>query len=305
MVNLFRKGTFMLDFRMETFLAVCRYMNFTHAATSLGLTQPAVSQHIKYLEKKYSSQLFIRESKRLLLTSAGEILLSALKTMKSDENLLKERMQKSISLKKSLTFGVTMTIGEYAIVPELSLYIKKHPDTDFHIHYGNTETLLSSIRDGSVDFAIIEGDVTGDNYETIVYRSEEYIAAASAYHKFSHPVKTLKDLTDERLLIREPGSGTRSIFEKILSLKNLSVKDFRQIAEIESIHTIVSLLSHDCGISFLYKAAVKDEISSGQIIQIPLSDFMMTHDFTFVWNKNSIFSDEYKAVLNELLQLRS
>ena len=41
----------MLDFRMETFLTVCKYMNFTHAAEALGLTQPAVSQHIQYLEK--------------------------------------------------------------------------------------------------------------------------------------------------------------------------------------------------------------------------------------------------------------
>ncbi len=43
----------MLDFRMETFLTVCEYMNFTHAAEKLNLTQPAVSQHIKYLEKEY------------------------------------------------------------------------------------------------------------------------------------------------------------------------------------------------------------------------------------------------------------
>ena len=43
----------MLDFRMDTFLSVCHYMNFTHAAEHLNLTQPAVSQHIKYLEQKY------------------------------------------------------------------------------------------------------------------------------------------------------------------------------------------------------------------------------------------------------------
>ena len=48
----------MLDFRMETFLTVCEYMNFTHAAEKLNLTQPAVSQHIKYLEKEYDSPLF-------------------------------------------------------------------------------------------------------------------------------------------------------------------------------------------------------------------------------------------------------
>lgn len=85
----------MLDFRMETFLKVCEYMNFTHAGEALNLTQPAVSQHIKYLEKKYDSPLFIRDKKRLLLTPAGEILRSALETMRNDENTLKKHIKKT------------------------------------------------------------------------------------------------------------------------------------------------------------------------------------------------------------------
>ena len=61
-VNTSAKGeTIMLDFRMETFLTVCNDMNFTHAAEHLNLTQPAVSQHIKHLEKTYGTELFIRD----------------------------------------------------------------------------------------------------------------------------------------------------------------------------------------------------------------------------------------------------
>ena len=67
----------MLDFRMDTFLSVCLYMNFTHAAEHLNLTQPAVSQHIKYLEQKYEATLFKRDKKKLGLTTDGEILRSA------------------------------------------------------------------------------------------------------------------------------------------------------------------------------------------------------------------------------------
>ena len=128
----------MLDFRMETFLTVCHYMNFTHAAEALHLTQPAVSQHIRYLEEKYEAPLFYREKKKLSLTPAGELLLCTLETMQNDENTLKKRMQESLSRKKILTFGVTMTIGEYAILPSLASFIKSHPDMDLHIRYGNT-----------------------------------------------------------------------------------------------------------------------------------------------------------------------
>ena len=60
----------MLDFRMETFLAVCRYMNFTRAAEKLNITQPAVSQHIRFLEKHYNTKLFRYEGKKLELIKA-------------------------------------------------------------------------------------------------------------------------------------------------------------------------------------------------------------------------------------------
>ena len=78
----------MLDFRIETFLKVCEYMNFTHAAEALCMTQPAVSQHIKYLEEKYETPLFIRDKKKLTLTPAGEILRSTLETMRNYENTM-------------------------------------------------------------------------------------------------------------------------------------------------------------------------------------------------------------------------
>ncbi len=290
----------MLDFRMETFLTVCKYMNFTHAADALNLTQPAVSQHIKYLENKYGSELFIRDKKKLILTPAGEILRSALETMRNDENTIKKRMQESLLGKKVLNFGVTMTIGEYAIVPSITKYIKNHNDTDFHIKYGNTQTLLSYLYDGSIDFAVVEGYFKKDNYNTRVFKKEEYIAVCSSEHKFKRPIKFLKDLESEKLIIREQGSGTRAILTKTLTLNNMSTSDFSNLIEVENIHTIVSMLCADCGISFLYKSAVEEEIKNGKLKQIPLADFKITHDFTFIWNKDSIFSKEYEQIFEEL-----
>lgn len=289
----------MLDFRMETFLKVCEYMNFTHAAEDLSLTQPAVSQHIKYLEKKYDTPLFVRDKKKLSLTPAGEILRSSLETMRNDENTMKKRMKESLCGKKVLTFGVTMTIGEYTIIPSVAGFLKNHPDTDIHIRYANTQTLLTLLYEGKIDFVIVEGYFKTDNYETRIFKAEEYIAVSSAKHQFQNPVHTLKDLTSERLLTREHGSGTRAILTKTLALKNMSIQHFPHIVEVENIHTIVSLLCQDCGISFLYKSAVEKEIANGALMQIPLSDFMVMHDFTFLWNRDSIFSAEYESIFEE------
>lgn len=286
----------MLDFRIDTFLKVCEYMNFTYAARALNLTQPAVSQHIKYLEKKYDSTLFERDKKNLKLTSSGKVLLSALKTMKSDEIALKNKMEESLKNKKTLIFGVTMTIGEYIIAPIIADFIKDNPQVNFHIRYGNTQTLLKELQEGYINFAIVEGYFKSHDYNICILKLEEYIAVASKNHNFAKEIKSLNDLTSERLITREIGSGTREILTRSLALKNISILDFENIIEVENIHAIVDLLIYDCGISFLYKSAVEREIKEGTLVQIPLSDFMIRHDFTFLWNKDSIFSEDYYKI---------
>lgn len=77
----------MLDFRIHTFLAVCRHMNFTRAAEELHITQPGVSRHIHQLEEAYGVRLFAYEGKKAVLTEAGRLLLEAAQTVKHDDAL--------------------------------------------------------------------------------------------------------------------------------------------------------------------------------------------------------------------------
>ena len=79
----------MLDFRMDTFLAVCRHRNYTRAAEELNITQPAVTQHIQYLQSYYGVKLFSYQNKRLALTEEGELLRNAALCMLHDEEKLK------------------------------------------------------------------------------------------------------------------------------------------------------------------------------------------------------------------------
>lgn len=109
------KGIPMLDFRVETFLAVCRHMNFTKAARELNITQPAVSHHIHYLEQAYGTVLFQHNGKRLQLTEAGEILRRTLLTMKHDEQHLQKRMQQAASGTRDYSFGATLSVAEFMI----------------------------------------------------------------------------------------------------------------------------------------------------------------------------------------------
>ena len=281
----------MLDFRIETFLAACRHMNFTAAAEELHITQPAVSQHIRFLEKKYGAELFVRDGKRLELTRAGEILKRTMITMENDQRAMEKRMRESGNAVRTLTMGVTMTIGEYAVTGPLARYLNLHPDVNVCLRFGNTDRLLEAIRAGEMDLALSEGYIRSEEFDTELFRRERYIPVCAAGHALPAGKQKLKDLLGERLILREKGSGSRKILERNLAARNLKISDFIHYAEVENIHTMVSLL------------AVEQEIRQGLLKEIRLEDFSMDHEFLFLWNKGSVFSSELKKLCEEWIQL--
>lgn len=290
----------MLDFRIYTFLSVCKNMNFTAAAEELHITQPAVSQHIQYLEKHYGAPLFERNGKKIILTPAGETLLNAMTVIRNDESTVTKRMQDADKKKKVLNIGVTMTIGEFVIEKPLAKYLKNHPETDINIRFANTASLCGELLQGSLDLALVEGNFDFKLFDMLVMKNEKYIPVCHVFHRFDKEPKRIHDLLPQRLIVREKGSGTRDILEKSLSVKNISISDFDHYVQADNTQLIVNLLKEDCGISFLYKAAVEKEIQSGVLKEIELKDFSMEHNFTFIWNKGSVFSQEYKNICLEL-----
>ena len=290
----------MMDFRIHTFITVCRYMNLTKAAGQLNITQPAVTQHLHYLEAFYDVKLFSYEGKRMRLTEAGQTLYQVAVTMQHDEIYLKERLHTLEQRKKRLIFGATLTIGEFVMPEHLRSYLDRYPEIEVRMTIGNTRELLDKLSLGEIDFALIEGNFAKQDYDCMVYSREEYIPVCSANYQFDLEPELFTDLLSERIILREEGSGTREILEKNLESRNLGVKDFRHSVEIGGMNAIKALVDAGCGITFMYQAAVKKELAAGALREIKLRDFHILHDFMFIWNKGSAFSEEYRQICEGL-----
>ena len=289
----------MQDFRMETFLTVCRFMNYTRASETLHITQPAVSQHIRIIEEHYNTKLFGYEGKKLFLTEAGILLYNAATTMKHDEIYLSEQLKTGGSLK--LVFGATLTIGDFVLPEKLVHYLMQEQDAGVRMLVDNTETLLKKINTGELDFAVVEGFFHKAEYDYKIYSRQRFIAVCSGSYAFAQKPLSVGDLFGECLILREQGSGTREILERHMEKNNCSVLDFRKIIEIGSISAIKTLVSAGCGITFLYEAAVKRELESGVLRRISLMDFDVYNNFTMVWRKGSIFDNRYFQIFDEFL----
>ena len=290
----------MLDFRVKTFLSVCKTLNFTKTAALLNITQPAVSQHIRYLEDYYKVKLFDYRGKKLVLTEEGNFLLNSLTTMSIDEHHLKDSLMAYQGHRTNLKFGVTLTVGEYIIPGPLGSLLKKEQPDYVSMKVSNTHDLLEDLNRGDIDFAIVEGYFPQSEYDYMKYSTEKYIAVCSSESPFAKGKHELEDLFSETAIIREEGSGTREIMQRSLEECNYTVSDFANIIEISNLNAIKKLVEMNCGVTFMYKAAVKEELEQGTLQEISLKNFHVTHNITFIWRKNSIFAEYYKKVFQLL-----
>ena len=139
----------MLDVRVETFLTVCRTMNYTRAAEQLHITQPAVSQHIRALEERYGATLFRSQGKRLLLTESGRLLFRTAAAMHHDALRLREAIRQE-NARRHLRFGATLTIGEYIMPAPLLRLLEQEPDIQLYMLTSNTRELLKLLDQGEL-----------------------------------------------------------------------------------------------------------------------------------------------------------
>ncbi|MBS5650695.1 MAG: LysR family transcriptional regulator [Clostridiales bacterium] len=291
----------MLDFRMDTFLALCRTMNYTRAAEELNITQPAVTQHIQYLQRHYGVKLFQYRDKHLFLTEAGAALRSAALTMEHDERELMEQLPLLQKGMQHLRLGATLTVGEYALPPHLGRYMKRHPDVALHLVVGSTRRLLEGLNRGELDAAVVEGYFAKREYDAIRWSMEPYVCVCAAGSALEGPME-LEDLFTQTLILRDPESGTREILERALLERNFQLSDFRRVVEINDLTVIKQLVEQNCGITFLYRRAVERELEEGQLRQVFLRGWEVQHEFTFLWRKGSVFEQNYRRLYAQLCQ---
>lgn len=282
----------MLDFRIKTFLELCRLKNYTKTAHSLHITQPAVTQHIQYLEREYGMNFFDHEARELTLTPKGQIFYWSALTMEANSRKIHELMQQPVAAARYFRFGATLSIGEYLMPPILAAYLKEYPQNRLSMLVENTAALLKKLDGGEIDFAVVEGRFDKNAYSHVLLANEKFIAVCAADFPIQEEM-LMDDITKYPLIIREKGSGTRWILEDILAEHNLSIGQFEKLSEMGNFAVIKHLVQEKLGLTFAYESVVRREIREGKLKKVTIQNFQAAREFNFVYLKDSIFEKEY------------
>lgn len=282
----------MLDYRMNTFLTLCDTMNYHEAAEALHITQPAVTQHIQFLERAYGCRLFAYENRRLTRTEAGIALERYARAMRYNEDEL--RRQLCGVEEHELRIGATKTIGDYVLLDALKRYLDVRGSA-LTLIVDNTERLLRLLDENRLDFAIVEGFFDKDNYASRLLRREPFVGICRRGHPFAGRQVGVQELLTETIIHREAGSGTRAILEQKLAACNESLSRFRGRICISSFKLILELVKQGYGVSFVYDVLAE---SDPGLERFSVVGEEIVREFNLVWLRQAHVADKIHAFLD-------
>ena len=284
----------MLSDSMRVFITVADKKNFSKAAKALSLTQPAVSFQIQTLEQYYQTMLFDRVNRHVKLTAAGELLLDYAVHMNNLQAELERNMQQLTGhVKGELLVGASTTIGEYILPYVVGAFKQEYPDVNATIQIMNTNDIAENVNNKSFDLGIIEGPVElTENLESIAFLEDELVLAIPSNHPFATKESiTLEELKTLPYITREPGSGSRLIFEQALIDADFDIEELHMVMELGSTTSIKSAIMGGLGISTISKWAIQDLVKTGKVAALTIEGLTLKRTFNIILNNDKFHSE--------------
>ncbi len=270
---------------LRVFTAVAERRSFSRAAEELFISQPAVSKAVRALETELDLALIERGTgspKGVRLTDAGTALADHARGIFALEKAATEEVRARVGLKRGrLLIGASTTVVGYWIAPYLNALMKLLPEVDVRVRMGNTDLITQSLIACDVDLALVEGAVSDPRVESEHWRDDPLQIVVHPGAEFLQRGKPrLRDLDEQVWLMREAGSGTHQVAERIMQENNIRP---RRMVEIGSNEGIARAVAEGLGLAILPQRVVRELTAIGEIRSLELPElFLLTRPLFLV-----------------------
>ncbi|HTW67649.1 MAG TPA: LysR substrate-binding domain-containing protein [Bryobacteraceae bacterium] len=248
--------------QLEIFAAIYQEQTVTGAAGKIGLSQAATSQALAELENLLERHLFDRHGRRVVLNANGrELLPAAIQVL----DRVREIEAGAGRQPPNLKLYASLTAGNYMLPGLIARFVRRHPDARFRVAIGNTGRVISSLVHFESDAGWIEGTASHPDLMVFPWREDELVVVAAPDHPLAGRRATASELANARWVLREPGSGTRDVFEEAIK----GVFQLRhQPIEMGGIGAMKRAVMAGGGLTCISKSAVELEIKLGQLRRV-------------------------------------
>ena len=281
---------------MIIFRTVCENgFNSTKAAEVLNMTQPAVSLAIKELEQYYGVHLFDRIGRRLQITDAGKHFLQYaihISDLFSDmETGLRDWDSKGI-----LRIGASITIGSQFLPRYVKAFTEICPGLDVRVTVDQSERLEQKIMANELDCALIEGIAHDPNIVSEAYMEDHLSVICSRDKGWKQgQVVSIEDFQRQRFLLREIGSGTREVFDRVVEQAGIHITP---VWEAMSTTALVNAVINGLGIAVLPHRMILPALRQGLVCTVKVEGLSFSRNFHIIYHKDKFLTASAKRFIN-------
>ncbi len=267
--------------QLEIFLAVAREGRLAAAAERLHLSPSAVSMALKELESQLGVSLFEKHGRRRELSAHGRRLATEAPGLIALADALPGRLRSEQGeLTGELDIAASTTIGRYLLPALIGGFSHAHPGVRIRLTVANARDAAAALGNGRADIAFVEGVTATAGFEFGAWKTDR-LAVVMAPPPSGYRMAPLRAERLGRLdwILREPGSGTREIFEHAMSAAGLAPPVPRLV--FDDTEAVKRVVAGGWGAGCLSRLAVDDLLESGRLVELPTP--FLTLERTLWW----------------------
>jgi DNA-binding transcriptional LysR family regulator len=256
--------------QLRIFVTVAKHEHVTRAARELKLTQSATSAAIAALETRHATRLFDRVGRRIVLTEAGRLFLVEAKAVLARAAAAETVLADLAGLKRgTLLLAASQTVANYWLPPIIHRYRTRYPGIAVKLAIGNTEQVSALVREGSAALGFIEGDIDDPALAVVPVAEDELVLVVAPDHPWtrSRP-EPQKEFRTAHWILREQGSGTRSIFEAALPQLGVDPHDLDIVLELPSNEAVRAAVEAGAGVTVISRLVVESALRAGSLVTV-------------------------------------
>lgn len=293
--------------KLNTFLMVVREKSFSKASAKLGISQPAVTQQMKFIEDYLEVQVVDRKKNGIRLTKEGQMLYTIAQKIEKCVNNSEKELLKIMNKNMTFMFGASFIIGNY-ILPKFLNHLKENIHNDVSVEVSVSNKTIDDLINKKIDIALVENYIPN---EEIIYREwmEDEIVI------FSNQPLPLKskpeDLLSYKWVCRNPDSNTRMIFKDSLDKANFpDCDDFDVTSEVTSATTTVQTVLHahtdeSPTVSIVSRNAIDSLLKAGALFETRIGNQKMTRKLHIAYRKDRKHDAFIENVVDYLLKIKN
>ncbi len=252
--------------QLEVFVAIAQEGSVQAASQRLHLTASATSMALADLERQLECRIFDRVGRRIQLNDSGRQLLPQALDIVSRCEDMEHLARDEHASGGLLRLGASLTLGSYLIPRLMGQHLLRQGAPRLSLEVGNSHYMIERLLKFQIDIAFIEGYCHDPEIEVMPWRDDELVIFAAPSHPLAQKEEvSLADLAAADWILREPGSGTREVFDHLV-LGHLG--HLHLAMELSHTEAIRCLIETGYGISCLSRLSVAAALQSGHLVEL-------------------------------------